>query len=57
MEHLYVAEAWMLEGLMDLAPSPEEFLISLEDALESGELTIDEVRTLLSDYNARNRHA
>jgi hypothetical protein len=33
--------------------SPENFLICLEDALESGELTIDEVAQLIHDYNHR----
>ena len=33
--------------------SPEAFLIQLEDALEAGELTLDEVRQYLTDYNNR----
>ena len=31
--------------------SPEDFLERLEDALESEELTLDDVRTMLADYN------
>ena len=33
--------------------SPEEFLSYLEEALESGELDIDEVAQLIHDYNRR----
>lgn len=33
--------------------SPEDFLICLEDALESSDLTIDEVAQLIHDYNHR----
>ena len=33
--------------------SPEQFLIYIEDALESGELTIDEVAQLIHDLNRR----
>lgn len=33
--------------------STEDFLIYLEDALESGELTIDEVAQLIHDFNHR----
>lgn len=43
-----------LDSLMnDRSVSPEEFLIDLEDRLESGELTIDEVQTLLQDYSTK----
>lgn len=35
----------------ELTQSPEDFLIYLEDALESGELTLDEVITLIRDFN------
>lgn len=31
--------------------SPEDFLIGLEEALETGELTIDEVSQLIEDRN------
>lgn len=37
----------------ELTQSPEDFLIYLEDALESGELTIDEVAQLIHDFNNR----
>lgn len=33
--------------------SPEEFLIWLEEALETGELTLSEVQQMLADYNSR----
>lgn len=38
----------------DTTSSPEDFLSSLEDALESGDLTLDEVHQLLSDHNSKN---
>lgn len=37
----------------ELTQSPEDFLIYLEEALESGELTIDEVVQLVHDFNHR----
>ena len=37
----------------ELTQSPEDFLIYLEEALESGELTIDEVVQLIHDFNHR----
>ena len=37
----------------ELTQSPEDFLIYLEEALESGEFTIDEVAQLIHDYNHR----
>lgn len=33
--------------------SPEELLLWLEDALESGELSIEDVQNYLTDYNSR----
>lgn len=39
----------------DLSPSPEELLSYLEEALESGELTIDEVAQLVQDFNRGER--
>lgn len=35
------------------AQSPEDFLSCLEEALESGELDIDEVALLIHDFNRR----
>lgn len=35
--------------------SPEALLTSLEDKLDSGEMTIDEVRQYLADYGAKQR--
>lgn len=47
-----------IEALMSLNPelmqSPEDFLLYLEQALESGELTLDEVTNLIRDYNQRS---
>lgn len=39
--------------LLGSEQSPEDFLICLEEALESGELSIDEVAQLIHDYNHR----
>lgn len=33
--------------------SPEELLLWLEDALESGELSIEDAQNYLADYNSR----
>lgn len=33
--------------------SPEDFIVWLEEALESGELSLDDVRQYLTDYNTR----
>lgn len=35
--------------------SPEEVMSSLEDKLDSGEMTIEEVRQYLADYEERQR--
>lgn len=35
--------------------SPEELISSLEDKLDAGELSIDEVRQYLRDYEAKQR--
>ena len=57
MEHYYTDNTAWLESLADAQKqdlSPEDFLLMLEDALEQGELTLSELRTMLSDYNRRN---
>ncbi|GIV03809.1 MAG: hypothetical protein KatS3mg015_2639 [Fimbriimonadales bacterium] len=36
----------------ELPQSPEDFLIYLEEKLEAGELTIDEVAQLMRDFNS-----
>ena len=55
MIHVYGFETHTLEALCpQRAPSPEDFLIYLEEALESGELTIDEVAQLVHDFTRRN---
>lgn len=45
-----------IELLIDLsgeqAQSPEEFLLELEEKLESNELTIDEVREHINAFNS-----
>lgn len=54
MIHVYGFDEVVLDVLCpDHAQSPEEFLIYLEEALESGELTIDEVSEIIADYNRR----
>lgn len=46
-----------IEILIDLSgecfTSPEEFLCALEEALEAGTLTMDEVHSLIADLNHR----
>lgn len=42
-----------LSGEMD--GSPEDLLSKLEDALDSGDMTLDEVQQFLSDYNTKSR--
>ena len=54
MEFILIGEHDVLASLSnELIQSPEDFLIYLEDALESGELTLDEVIILIHDYNHR----
>ena len=38
----------------DLHQSPEDFLIQLEEQLDSGDITVDEAILLLTDLNTRN---
>lgn len=38
----------------ELTQSPEDFITYLEEALESGELTVDEAIQLIHDYNRRS---
>ena len=54
MELVLIGEHDLLASLSsDSTQSPEDFLIYLEEALESGELTIDEVAQLINDHNRR----
>ena len=57
MELVLIGEHDLLDFLnsenSELTQSPEDFLIYLEDALESGELTIDEVAQLIHDFKHR----
>ena len=56
MEFVLIGEHDVLEFLMSnklTTQSPEEFLCYLEEALESGELTLDEVVQLIHDFNRR----
>lgn len=54
MDLILIGEHDVLASLSnELTQSPEDFLIYLEDALESGELTLDEVILLIHDYNHR----
>lgn len=55
MEHVLIGEHDLLTALSgEHTQSPEDFIIRLEDALEAGELTLDEVAQLLHDYNRRS---
>lgn len=54
MELVLIGEHDLLAQLSnELTQSTEDFLIYLEDALESGKLSIDEVAQLIHDYNHR----
>lgn len=51
MEFILIDEHDVLDFLSnELTLSPEEFLEHLEEALESGELTIDEAVQLIHDF-------
>lgn len=55
MELVLIGEHDMLARLSSgCAQSLEDFIIYLEEALESGELTIDEVAQLIHDHNRRS---
>lgn len=54
MELVLIGEPDVLASLSsELTQSPEDFLMYLEEALENGDLSIDEVITILHDYNHR----
>lgn len=54
MEMILVGDHSLLEALRtDMSLSPEEFLCTIEEALESEEMTLDDARALINDYNAR----
>jgi len=54
MEFVLIGEHDVLTALSsERAHSPEDFLIYLEEGLESGDLTIDEVAQLLHDWNSK----
>lgn len=54
MEFVLIGEHDVLASLSnELTQSPEDLLIYLEEALESGELTIDEVAQIIHDFNYR----
>jgi len=52
MELIFVEEYDFL--IDERAQSPEDFLSCLEEALEAGELTIDEVAQLIHDFVQRS---
>lgn len=57
MEFILIGEHDLLDFLSnEHTQSPEDFLIYLEEALESGELTIDEVAQIIYDHNHRCWH-
>jgi hypothetical protein len=51
---IYLSDETLLRMLEQQAQSPEEFLIELEEKLESGELTEDEVVQLVKDFTSRS---
>lgn len=51
MQHVPINDEQMLDSLSeDHIESSENFLIILEDQLESGELTLEDVQAILEDY-------
>ena len=40
---------------LEVSASPEQFLLTLEAQLESGELTITEAKQLIKDFNSTQR--
>ena len=57
MELVLIGDHDLLASLSnEPTQSPEDFLIYLEEALESGELTIDEVAQIIYDSNHRCQH-
>ena len=54
MELILIGEHDLLASLSnEHMQSPEDFLIYLEEGLESGDLTINEVAQLMHDFNYR----
>ena len=54
MDLVLIGERDLLDSLSnERTQSAEDFLIYLEEALESGELTIGEVAELIHDFNGR----
>lgn len=55
MEHVLIGEPDKLAALSnELHQSPEEFLLNLEEALDSGAMTLEEAITFINDHNLRN---
>lgn len=55
MEHVLIGTHDLLARLSDeRTQSPEDFITYLEEALETGELTIDEVAQLINDHNSKS---
>lgn len=54
VELLFYSEDWKLELLMrDTTASPEDMLLELEQRLESGDITPDELRQFIKDFSRR----
>jgi len=55
----YFADEDVLESLSEEHTlSPEDFLVALEEQLETGELALDDAIALINDYMSRNcKHA
>lgn len=55
MDFISVNDPELLESLLgEMHGSPEQLLEELEEALENGELSVNEVIDYLTDLNARN---
>lgn len=56
MDLVLYSDDGALEALMrESAPSPEEFLLMLEDAIASGELSPTELFIYINDFNDRKK--
>lgn len=51
---LFLEFEWMLDNLSnEHTTSPEELLLTLEEHLDQGTMSLEDVRNFLDDYNRR----
>lgn len=54
MQLILIGDLDLLERLIpELYASPEDFLIYIEELIETGQYDLDEIRQLIHDYNRR----